>query len=126
MVAEGPQDARGVQPRGAVGRLAGEVEVGDLGFVAVEEEDVAGAHVPVHDGRLHLLVQVLESPRRAVRDLHPLRPAQHRPRRRVLHALLACNRFVFFPFVRFRRSRVPDIWEPSWSQHRLVMMMNAR
>ena len=98
MVAEGPQDARGVQPGGAVGRLAGEVEVGDLGLVAIEEEDVAGAHVPVHDGRLHLLVQVLEPPRRAVRDLHPLRPAQHRPRRRVLHALLACNATDFFSF----------------------------
>ncbi|CAN6295871.1 unnamed protein product, partial [Urochloa humidicola] len=95
VVAEGAEDARGVQARGAVGRLAGEVEVGDLGVVAVEEEDVAGAHVPVHDGRLHLLVQVLEPPRRAVRDLHPLRPAQHRPRRRVLHALLACTNVIF-------------------------------
>jgi len=109
MVAEGAKDARGVEPRGAVGRLAGEVEVGELGVVAVEEEDVAGAHVPVHDGRLHLLVQVLESPRRAVGDLHPLRPAQRRARRRVLHALLSCSAILtFLSRQGFQRAKLTD------------------
>jgi hypothetical protein len=57
-------------------------------------------------------VQVLEAPRRAVGDLHPLRPSQRRARRRVLHALLACARAVgsailtFFSRQVFQRARL--------------------
>jgi hypothetical protein len=105
MVAEGAEDTGGVQTRGAVRLLAGEVEVGELGLVAVEEEDVAGAHVPVHDGRLHLLVQVLQASRRAVGDLHPLAPVQSRPGRRVLHTLLACNQASLGSFSHVRSPR---------------------
>lgn len=110
VVAEGPEHARGVQPDGAVGGLAGEVKVGELGLVAVEEEEhVAGPHVAVHDGRLHLLVQVLEAHRRAVGDLQPLRPRQRRPRRRVLHALLACIFLFSFSLLNERnRLLIPD------------------
>lgn len=106
VVAEGSEDAGGVQPRGAVGRLGGEVEVGELGLVAVEEENVARPHVAVDDGRLGLLVEVLEPSRGAVRHLHPLAPVQRRPRRRVPHALLPCSFFFFwFPDRPTRRVR---------------------
>lgn len=56
MVPKGPQHTSRVQARGCVGALVGEVEVGDLGAEIVEDEDVAGADVPVDDRRLHLLV----------------------------------------------------------------------
>lgn len=91
MVAEGAEHLGGVEAGGGVRRLVGEVEVADLGVVAVEDERVAGADVAVDDRWLRALVQVLQSPRRAVRDPCSLAPRQHRPGLRPLHPLLPCN-----------------------------------
>lgn len=126
MVAERAEDAGGVQPGGAVGRLAGEVEVGELGLVVVEEEDVAGPHVPVHDGRLHLLVQVLEAPRRAVGDLHALVPGQGRPGRRVLHALLACAHTRLLLLTVMRRTQHWLACQPTCGMYRGVCRAGSR
>ena len=59
MVSKSPQHASGVQPRGGVGPLVGEVEISNLGAEIVEYEDVAGPDVSVNDRRLDFLVQVL-------------------------------------------------------------------
>lgn len=48
-----------MQPRGGVGPLVGQVEIGNLGAEIVEYEDVAGPDVSVNDRWLDLLVQVL-------------------------------------------------------------------
>jgi hypothetical protein len=79
-----------VQPRGGVGALAGEVEIGDLGAEVVEDEDVAGADVPVDDGRLDLLVQVLQPSRCPVGYLDSLSPVEDGTGLRALDSLLPC------------------------------------
>ena len=91
VVAERAENLGGVQARGGVGGLVGEVEVADLGVVAVEDQHVAGAHVAVHDRRPRLLVQVLQAPRRPVRDPRALAPRQNGPGLRALHPLLPCD-----------------------------------
>jgi hypothetical protein len=91
MVPKGPQHTSRVQARGCVGALVGEVEVGDLGAEIVEDEDVAGADVPVDDRRLHLLVQVLQTSRGSVGYLHALSPVEDGAGLRALDSFLPCQ-----------------------------------
>lgn len=87
VVAEGAEDAGGVEASSGVGGLVGEAEVGDLGQEVVEEEDVAGADVAVDDGGLAFLMQKLQPFGCAERDLHSLVPAEDGAWLRPLHAL---------------------------------------
>jgi hypothetical protein len=79
VVAERAEHLGGVEPRSGVGGLVGEVEVPDLGLVSVEHEYITGPHVAVHDGRAHLLVEVLEPARGTERDPGALPPREHGP-----------------------------------------------
>ena len=76
IVAKGPQHSRGVQPGRLVGRLVGDVEVGDLAAVALEDEHVGGLDALVHQRGLCLGVQVLQAAGGAQRDAHALRPRE--------------------------------------------------
>lgn len=73
-VAVGAHDAR----RALAGAELGQPEVGELRAEGVVEEDVGGLEVPVDDGRVGRLVEVLQPTGRAQGHPHPRLPAQPR------------------------------------------------
>jgi hypothetical protein len=73
-------------------------EVGDLGFHAPIQQDVAGLEVPVDNGQPRVFVEIEEPPTDPFDDLVPLPPVQHLLPRRI------CENTVFFSKVKNGRA----------------------